>query len=239
MESVDTAVFDPQALRRFWIGSALVEPSLHQICLNGRLHKIEPRVMRVLLCLAARPGQPVTRDALLDAGWTDGLANDEGLTQAVCKLRKAFSDRATQARIIETIPKVGYRLIAPVSARPIASNGQGPVASNGRAGVAQDDRDRRQAPPRVPLSSAAFGLGYRAAEWRWLAVCFALLAVFCVLWTSYLARPPAPATHQRVLMHRLGSDLTGSTPTMKIVVRKLQVPLDADKVPLPWDQQVP
>ena len=248
MESVDTAGFDPQTVRTFWVGPAAVEPALHQIRRDGRLHKLEPRVMRVLLCLAARPGRPVTREELLDAVWTDGLANDEGLTQAVCKLRKAFSDRATQATVIENIPKVGYRLIAPVSAQPIAMNNHPPISSNGQVqaapngwtGKQEDRRERRQAPPRTLLSPATLGFGYRETEWRWLAVCFALLIVFCALWLSYFAQPPAPAQqHQRVLIHRLGSDATGPHGTMKIVVRKLQMSPDAENAPLEWNQQTP
>ena len=201
---------------------------------ESETYQVEPRVMRVLLCLAARPGHPVTRDELLNAAWTEGFANDEGLTQAVCKLRKAFADRATQATVIETIPKVGYRLIAPVSAQPIAPNGHGPVSSNGQA---DEQKDHRHAPPRAPLSPATFGFGYRAAEWRWLAVCFALLIVFCALWISSFARPPAPVEHQRVFIHRLDSDLT--SPKMKIIVRKFHVPFDVHKVPLEWNQHDP
>ncbi len=245
MQPVDTAPFDPHTQPLFWIGPAVVEPPLHQIRLNGTIHKLEPRVMRVLLCLAARPGHPVTRDDLLDAVWTDALPNDEGLTQAVCKLRKAFGDRATHATVIETIPKVGYRLIAPVSAQPIAPNGQAHVSSNGQAKISSNgqtdqpetDHAARQAPPRPPLPASTFGLGYRQSEWRWLAVCFALLIVFCAMWASYVARPAAPAEQQHVFIHRIGAgpDATAPRGKMRIMVRKLQAPYDGHKVPLDQD----
>ena len=118
--------FDPYAHDVFWIGAAAIEPSLHQIRRGGRAFKIEPQVMAVLLFLAARSGAVVSRTALLDAVWAGVHPNDEGLTQAVCKLRKAFGDRARQPAVIETIPKVGYRLIAPVSATPPAVPGPEP-----------------------------------------------------------------------------------------------------------------
>ncbi len=247
MQPVDTVPFDPHTEPLFWIGPAIVEPPLHQIRLGGRTHKLEPRVMRVLLCLAARPGHPVTRDDLLDAVWTDALPNDEGLTQAVCKLRKAFGDRATHATVIETIPKVGYRLIAPVSAKPIVPNGEARVSSNGQAQSSSNGHAKiasngqaekpeaghaRRPPPRPPLPASTFGLGYRQTEWRWLAVCFALLIVFCAMWASYVARPAMPAEQQHVFIHRIGSgpDATAPQGKMRIMVRKYQAPMT-------WEQE--
>ncbi|NNF58855.1 MAG: hypothetical protein HKN04_11520 [Rhodothermaceae bacterium] len=109
--------------RPFQLGSMVrVLPSLHQIHRNGTVEKVEPRLMRVLCLLAAQPGEVVSREDLLDAVWPDGYAQDEALTQAISKLRRALGDRARDARMIETIPKAGYRLIAPVEIEPDASD---------------------------------------------------------------------------------------------------------------------
>jgi hypothetical protein len=71
--------------------------------------------MLVLLFLVERAGRVVTRDEILSALWSDSFSNDEALTQAVSKLRKALGDSAGESRTIQTIRKVGYRLIGPVS----------------------------------------------------------------------------------------------------------------------------
>ena len=55
--------------RPFWIGDSLVEPGLNQITRNGRTRHVERQVMRVLLFLAAHPGQPLSRDTIIDSIW--------------------------------------------------------------------------------------------------------------------------------------------------------------------------
>ena len=99
----------------FWIGDSRVESGLCQITTKGKTHPIEQQVMRVLLILASHAEQPVTREAIIESVWTDSVPNDEGLTQAICKLRKVLGDRPSEGRIIQTIRKVGYRLVAPVA----------------------------------------------------------------------------------------------------------------------------
>jgi DNA-binding winged helix-turn-helix (wHTH) protein/TolB-like protein/Flp pilus assembly protein TadD len=92
------------------IGEWTVEPALNQLSASGRAVKIEPKAMEVLLCLAARAGKVASREELLDEVWRGAVVGDDALTQVIIKLRKALGDA-----YIETIPKRGYRLIAPVS----------------------------------------------------------------------------------------------------------------------------
>lgn len=68
----------------------------------------------MLLYLAQRSGQVVSRDELLTAVWPGVLVGDDALTQAIIKLRKALGDDAKRPTYIETLAKRGYRLIAPV-----------------------------------------------------------------------------------------------------------------------------
>ena len=70
--------------------------------------------MGVLLCLARRPGQVVTREQLEGDVWRGMVVGYDALSNAIAKLRKAFDDDPQHPRIIETIPKVGYRLIGEV-----------------------------------------------------------------------------------------------------------------------------
>ncbi len=70
--------------------------------------------MRVLIVLASHAGLVVTREELEGLVWTNMIVGPDALTNTVIKLRRALGDKASNARFIETIPKTGYRLIAPV-----------------------------------------------------------------------------------------------------------------------------
>jgi DNA-binding winged helix-turn-helix (wHTH) protein/TolB-like protein len=91
------------------IGEWTVEPALNQLSAPGRVVKVEPKAMEVLVYLAARAGQVASREELMAEVWGDVVVGDDALTQVVIKLRKALGDS-----YIETIPKRGYRLIAPM-----------------------------------------------------------------------------------------------------------------------------
>ena len=97
------------------VGEWTVEPALNQLSAAGRTVKIEPKAMEVLTYLAARPGEVASREALLAAVWPGVVVGDDALTQVVIKLRKALGDASETPAYIQTIPKRGYRLIAPVS----------------------------------------------------------------------------------------------------------------------------
>jgi DNA-binding winged helix-turn-helix (wHTH) protein len=98
----------------FFVGAVRVTPMLNQIAGAHATVQVEPRVMAVLVALAARPGEVIPRGALLEAGWPGTASSDEGLTKAVSLLRQALGDTPASASVIQTIPKRGYRLVAPV-----------------------------------------------------------------------------------------------------------------------------
>ncbi len=98
----------------FRLNQWLVSPALNRINGTEGDIQIEPRVMRVLLVLAEKPGEVVTRLRLLDEVWGDTVVGEEILTRAVSELRRVFGDSARQPRYIETIRHHGYRLIAEV-----------------------------------------------------------------------------------------------------------------------------
>lgn len=117
----------PQAPLR--VGRWTVEPALHQISANGRPVKIEPKAMGVLCHLAARPGQVVSREALLAAVWPGVIVGDDALTQVVVKLRRALGDTPEEPTYIQTVSKGGYRLVAPVGrSDPPAPTRRRPIA---------------------------------------------------------------------------------------------------------------
>jgi DNA-binding winged helix-turn-helix (wHTH) protein/TolB-like protein len=87
---------------------------------NGELRRgadrvpLQPQPMRVLLVLASRPGELVSRRELQDAVWNDGTFVDfeQGLNWCIKRIRETLGDNAARPRYIETIPRRGYRFIA-------------------------------------------------------------------------------------------------------------------------------
>ena len=99
------------------IGSWVVAPSLNSISSGGRTVRLEPKVMGVLVCLAKHPGETLSKEQLFQAVWPNIVVTEDVLKRCIAELRRAFDDDAREPRIIETISKRGYRLVAPVTAR--------------------------------------------------------------------------------------------------------------------------
>ena len=85
---------------------------------HGRLIKLQEQPFQLLLLLLARPGEVVTREEAQNALWRDDtfVDFDHGLGAALNRLRAALGDSASHPRFIETLPRHGYRFIAPVAA---------------------------------------------------------------------------------------------------------------------------
>jgi DNA-binding winged helix-turn-helix (wHTH) protein/TolB-like protein/tetratricopeptide (TPR) repeat protein len=98
----------------FRVGDCLVEPRQNRIVRHDTEVHVEPRVMDVLVCLAARAGEVVSRDALNAQVWRDVVVTDQAVTNCISELRHHLGDDRSANRVIETIPKRGYRLTAPV-----------------------------------------------------------------------------------------------------------------------------
>jgi len=85
---------------------------------NGLRIKLQDQPFQVLAMLLEEPGQVVTREQLHQKLWPDGTFVDfeHGLHAAIQRLRQALNDSADTPRFIETLPKRGYRFLAPVKA---------------------------------------------------------------------------------------------------------------------------
>jgi len=99
---------------RLEIGPWWADRTTNELGRAGETLRIEPKAMEVLMALAARAGQVVSREELLAAVWPGVVVGDEALTQSIIKLRRALGDNPRAPSYIETISKRGYRLIAPV-----------------------------------------------------------------------------------------------------------------------------
>src|SRR5215831_5715458 len=84
---------------------------------NGSRVKLAPKPLRVLGLLASAPGRLVTREAIREKVWESGTFVDfeHGLNFCIREIRAALGDNAQQPRFVETLPRRGYRFIAPVS----------------------------------------------------------------------------------------------------------------------------
>lgn len=100
------------------IGAWEFAPDLHELRRGGVTVHLEPKHAGVLSLLAGRPGELFTREEILARVWGDVHVTEEVLTNAIYQLRKLFEDDARSPRVIQTIPRKGYRLIA--EARPVA-----------------------------------------------------------------------------------------------------------------------
>lgn len=109
----------------FAIGPWSVDPRKNIIERDDHRVRIEPKAMRVLVHLASRAGEDVSKEEILRAVWGELRANGDVLTNAIWELRKAFGDDSREPDFIQTVPRRGYRLVAPVAARPLPSRDKG------------------------------------------------------------------------------------------------------------------
>ena len=115
----------------FRLGDWLICPLLNTVQKDGKSVRLEHKFMQVLVCLASRPGEVVSKDELFRSVWVDTFVTDDVLTRAISELRRILNDDAKNPRIIETVARNGYRLIAPVQRVQEGSAGHQP-GSGGR-----------------------------------------------------------------------------------------------------------
>jgi TolB-like protein/Tfp pilus assembly protein PilF len=103
----------PESIMRF--GTFEVDLESHELRKHGMLVRLEEKPFRILQLLLEQAGRVVTRRALREKLWPDThVGYDQNLNTAVNKLRELLGDSAQSSRFIETLPRLGYRFIAPV-----------------------------------------------------------------------------------------------------------------------------
>lgn len=147
----------------FRIDGRLVHSRLNRVETPDGTVTLEPKVMRVLLRLAERPGELVTKEELFRDVWEGAYVTEDVLTRAVGELRRLFGDAPDRPRVIETIRKSGYRLIAPVIPEPAA---QDPSPSAPPVAVVATPTSRRSLAAIAIVSTAAAGLVFLLARSR-------------------------------------------------------------------------
>lgn len=138
----------------FYLGDAHVIPQRGLLVRGREVHRLERKVMAVLLCLVEQPGEVVTRDEIVGRVWKESGATADLLSRAVGRIRRAFAACGIEAEI-ETVRGVGYCLVGSVRHEP-----------RGRSDEPPAKRARWWVTPLV-----ASGLSFAASAVIWITSC--------------------------------------------------------------------
>lgn len=176
----------------FPLGDHRVRPALNRVDSPGGAAVLEPRVMEVLVYLARRRGEVVSKEELVREVWGGRFVSDDVVWRSIAELRRALGDDARRPRVIETVARRGYRLLpeeaGPRALPPLEAEDAStendlprlapatPLASEAAAAVPESPRLAAAPSPVFPVSPAALqtrrALRTRAA----LALALLLLA---------------------------------------------------------------
>ena len=109
---IETGVHTLELDSGFTLGPWRVEPGRNAIFQGNDERHLENRLMQTLVFLAQHQGQVISREQFFDSVWQGLVVNEEALSRAISLLRSALEDNAHKPKFIQTIPGVGYRLIA-------------------------------------------------------------------------------------------------------------------------------
>ncbi len=169
----------------FRVGEWTVLPRSNELTRPGETVHVEPTPMQVLTLLAEHAGETVTREELIEAVWPDVFVTENALSRSISQLRKLFGDDARAPRVIETIPTVGYRLIAPVYH---LGDGYTPSASSDVALSipAPDPAVTLSEPVALPIDR-----GFRLrVGWAWGLLALAAVALGALALLNSVPEPP-------------------------------------------------
>lgn len=182
MDATDIPTDPSQAFR---VGEWSVFPDRNEIRRGDQSTRIQPRLIQILRLLALTPGRTVSREKLLGSVWSRRMVNDEVLSRSIADLRQALADDARQPRYLETIPKLGYRLIAEVEWLPgedtAPADCSGSVDERPKAAISPEPRDLQ---PRATTAHASLK--------RAIYLCALLLGAGTLLWTGGGRREQTP-----------------------------------------------
>src|SRR4029077_13922023 len=151
---------------------------------------LTPKAFDILLALLENDGRIVRKDDLMKKVWPDTFVEEGNLTQNVSLLRKALGESANGPQFIETVPRRGYRFVAPVNRG--SENSQDQLVEN----AAKLPTNRQQTKPGIKAGRSISDSGLRTFLTRRLsAVALTLLilviAVACVVYLNARHQPGA------------------------------------------------
>ena len=102
---------DSQLKSRFTLDVWTVDPAFNRLVRGDAMHRVEPKVMSVLLLLAERAQSVVTKDDILRSVWPNTYVGEDALPRCISMLRHILGDDPHNPRFIQTVSKVGYCLL--------------------------------------------------------------------------------------------------------------------------------
>jgi len=184
----------------FRFGLFELNPQSGELHKNGMKIRIQGQPVEILIMLLQRPGEVVTREELQKKLWPADTFVDfeQGLNNAIKRLRAAIDDDSENPRFIETLPRRGYRFIGPVTQLQ-------PIQATVR--VAEDEdkvaekEEQKASPERSKRRLWPTLLGLAAA---------CLFTALGVHWISYLTRPPRVLGYKQLTNdHHIKSQICG------------------------------
>src|ERR1044071_273136 len=134
------------AVRRYQFDNFSLDPAERRLFAGEMPVELNSRYFDALLLLLQHPGTLLSKERFLQEVWQGVPVTDEVLTQCIKTLRRQLGDSATRPRLIETVPKHGYRFIAAVNSvsDTDVAPGERKIAMALREGAADDAFDWRQ-----------------------------------------------------------------------------------------------
>jgi TolB-like protein/DNA-binding winged helix-turn-helix (wHTH) protein/Tfp pilus assembly protein PilF len=213
----------PPAIKSLYFGSFELRTETRELYKAGIKLKLRPQAYQVLLLLAECSGEVVPREQLRERLWSQETYVDfeHGLNTAVKELRAVLSDSAAEPKYIQTLPRLGYRLMAAVTPeRPaIVSQREAAVAVAvldiqakelvPQGGIAAEGNSA--APQGSALPAADSSRWLRALWWIPVAVALALVAATPFGWHRWFhnAKPPARQAVRQMIAVLPFENLTG------------------------------
>jgi TolB-like protein/DNA-binding winged helix-turn-helix (wHTH) protein/Flp pilus assembly protein TadD len=162
----------------------------HLLWRNGDRVPLAPKAFDVLAYLVEHAGQLVTQDEIFEALWTETYVNPEVLRKYILEIRRTLGDRPNNPEFIETVPKRGYRFVAPVVEECPA---EPPVAAVSPA-TEEPSKEESVGPAAGPSEEKSSSGRYRLWELAVLPVLVLLAAVAITGQHFLIARHRADAT---------------------------------------------
>jgi len=211
----------PASTKRFAFGDYVLERAQQRVLRrDGSTLRLTPRLYGALSLFVEHPGELLEKEWLMQRIWPGVVVEENNLSQVVSALRRALGEGGPQSLFIETVPRTGFRFVAPVtclpdggdpvSMPPAPTPAQPPLpASDGEGGAPSQDTE-----PAAPLSASPEVHRPRRRLLLVSACATALAGLAGALaWTW---RPPAPAT--------------AATPALAVLPFKLLAPSDRDNL---------
>lgn len=203
----------------FALGGMQVRPSSREVEGPDFKDVLEPRVMQVLVALAQESGVVVSRDDLVRRCWEGRVVSEDAINRCIAKLRRLSEADGGRSFVIDTIPRVGYRLAAAAEAQT------GPAERPAAASVAPPPPVDVAAPPPKWRARAMLGVPAAAllvavagaALWRAQPRQWAVESSGYVVSTPLIERHPAISPDGTMLAYSAGPDVL----SRKIYVKRI------------------